>query len=126
MQEHAPHPATHDGKLLRRDRELKKGRVEFCEEVRGGAVRSGQIPLERFGDLSAGESPDAEGRHLANSGAELVAEGGPRNAGVRVRVRVHFPAVELSGKGRRDRRSGSRIEAVPQPADKCNALFSCQ
>ena len=121
-EQHAPHPATHDGKALRRVGNLLEGAVQLGKKVGRRAAGSGEVPLERLRNLGAGHGPDAE-RGLANPRAELVAEGGPRNASVGVRIRFRLAAVELGGEGGRDWRGGGRVETFPESADERDAFL---
>jgi len=105
MEQHATEPPTDHGELL-------------------GCV--GDL-LHRGLELGPGARPDANGHHLPNPGAELVAEGGPRNSrigiGVGLRLRLRLAAVKLSGKHGRDRRGSRRIKTVPESAHERDALL---
>jgi hypothetical protein len=108
-QQHTPQAPAYHREALGCLGNMTERRVDLGQEVGRCVLGSGEIPLEGLRDLSAGSSPDAEPGHLANPRAELVAESGPWNAGVRIGVGLRLTTVEFGGESRRDRSGGDRI-----------------
>ena len=94
------------------------------EEVFGCLGRPSAVPFERLVNLCPSSSPDNESRYLAESGAEFVAERGPRDASVGVGVGLGFSTIELSDERRRQWGRSGCVEAIPEPTHECDALLS--
>jgi hypothetical protein len=86
-----------DGKLLRRFADLIDGHVECGEKVSRRHLGSIVVPLESLRNLGARPRSDADVCHLANPRAQFVAERRPRDAGVRICIRLGLAGIELRG-----------------------------
>lgn len=119
----APKETLDDGKLLRGFVDLIDGHVEFGEKVSRRHLGSMVVPLERLRNLGARPRSDADACHLAKPRAQFVAERRPRDAGVRICIRLGLAGIELCGERRGERCRSRRIKAIPKPPHEHNPLI---
>ncbi len=123
MEQHATESTTNHGELLGGIGDLLHGGVELRQKRGRRLARARQIPVKRVRNLGLGLHLDANRRHLADPGAELVAERSPRNPRLGIGVGCRLAAIELSRKIGGDRRGGRRIKTIPEPAHERDALL---
>jgi hypothetical protein len=113
-------------KLLRCFADLIDGHVEFGEKVSRCHLGSIEIPLERFRNLGARPRPNADVRHLSEPSAQFVAERRPRDAGVRISIRLGLAGIELRSQCGGERRGGRGVKTIPEPSHEHDTLIDGQ
>jgi hypothetical protein len=79
--------------------------------------------VERFKDLRARDSADAELTHLSQLALEFALDVGPGRTGGRIGVRLCLATIEFGGEGRRDGGGGRGIKTVPETTHQRDALL---
>jgi len=123
MEQHATEPTTNHGELLGCFGDLLHRDIELRKKCGRRLARSREIPIKRLRDLGPGLRLDANGHHLPNPGAELVAESSPRNPRLGIGVGCRLAQIELSRKVRGHRRGSRRIKTIPETAHERDALL---
>ncbi len=93
LQQQPTQASSYDGEAFWRLLDACECDFHRVEEITGGVRRACAIPLERLINLGPRTDPNDERGHLAQPGAELVAERGPRDAGIRIRIGLRFAAI---------------------------------
>ena len=109
MEQHATDSTTNHREPLRGIGDLLHGGVELRQKRGRRLARARQIPVKRVRDLGPGLRLDANRRHLADPGAELVAERSPRNPRLGIGVSGRLATIELSRKIGGDRQKDGEL-----------------
>jgi hypothetical protein len=98
--------------------------INRIEELPGSSRGSLEIPFERSNNFGPRDLANSEPVHLLELLPEIVPDVWPDIARLGCRIRLCLAEIKLGGHIRRDRRSKSRIEAIPQSPHELNTLFS--